>query len=132
MLADRLNVAPTNEGLASLGFGVRSMGVFASLGAPASGHAVGVLKDRGIDISQHTSHPVVAAAIEAQDEVYALTRSHLDALTLALPPGKADHCQLLDPGGGDIPDPIGGSREHYAQCAQRIAECIEQRAPDWA
>jgi protein-tyrosine phosphatase len=135
-LAERLGVAQAPDAapltIEDFGFHVSSMGVFASSGAPPSLHAVDVLKERGIDISGHGSSPVIAARIEEQDEVYALTSSHLDALLMSLPPGKGEHVQLLDPEGGDIPDPIGGSLEQYERCAQRIAECVERRLESWA
>jgi len=136
MLAERLGLTNKAQGAArkieEFGFHVSSMGVFASHGAPPSAHGVDVMRDRGIDISAHSSSPTIAARIEEQDEVYTLTHAHLDALLLSLPPGKAEHVTLLDPEGGDIPDPIGGPREQYAQCAQRIAECIERRLEGWA
>ncbi|MCY3002046.1 MAG: hypothetical protein NTV21_09590 [Planctomycetota bacterium] len=129
-LSERLGV-PAN-GLASFGFGVRSMGVFASPGEPASPHAVTVLRDSGIDISAHRAQPTVPETIASLDRVYALTRSHLEALRATLPPGKDRHCELLDPQGRDIADPIGGPRSAYESTAAQIRRAIEVRLESWA
>jgi protein-tyrosine-phosphatase len=61
-----------------------------------------------------------------------MTRSHLDALRLLLPPGRDKHCTLLDPHGDDIPDPIGGPRSEYEHAAELIGRAIEARLDEWA
>ena len=129
-LAERLGVAP--GALATFGFGVRSMGVFATPGEPASTHAVNVLRESGIDISGHRAQPTVPETIASLDRVYALTRSHLEALRATLPPGKDRHCELLDPQGRDIADPIGGPRSAYEATAAQIRRAIEARLESWA
>jgi protein-tyrosine phosphatase len=129
-LAERLGVAP--NALATFGFGVRSMGVFASPGEAASPHAVHVLRESGIDISGHRAQATVPETIASLDRVYALTRSHLEALRATLPPGKDRHCELLDPQGRDIADPIGGPRSAYESTAAQIRRAIEARLETWA
>lgn len=128
-IAERLGVAPRRIG--AFGFELSSMGVQASFGAPASAHAVEALGERGIDLSAHRSAPATLEAVQALELVYCLTRAHLEALSLALPPGRAEHLALLDPRGGDVPDPIGGSLEDYRRCARHIAECIDLRLESW-
>jgi protein-tyrosine-phosphatase len=66
------------------------------------------------------------------DRVYCMTRSHLDDLRGLLPPGKDRHVALLDPAGGDVPDPIGGGRAEYLSAAKRIRAAIEARVGEWA
>ncbi len=129
-LSERLGVPP--NGLATFGFGVRSMGVFASPGEPASPHAVTVLRESGIDISAHRAQPTLPDTIASLDRVYALTRAHLEALRATLPPGKDRHCELLDPQGRDIADPIGGPRSAYEVTAAQIRRAIEARLESWA
>ncbi len=131
VLADRLGVARTPEGLASFGFQLISMGLSASLGAPASQQAVEVLERRGIDLSEHRSRPVMPERMRELDRVYCMTLSHLETLRGMLPPGRAGSLELLDPTGEDIPDPMGGSPAEYQRCAERIARAIEERARDW-
>jgi protein-tyrosine phosphatase len=107
------------------------MGVLGSSGIPAASHGVQVLATRGVDISRHTSRPAMPAEIRDLDLVLALTASHLDALRLLMPPGAARHCELLDPDGRDIPDPIGGERADYERTADLIQAALERRVDDW-
>jgi tRNA threonylcarbamoyl adenosine modification protein (Sua5/YciO/YrdC/YwlC family) len=129
-LAQRLQVAP--ERIAEFGFELRSMGVYAGASSPPSPLAVEVLRTRGIDISAHRSNAAVPEEIARLDRVYAMTRSHLDALRLMLPPGADQHCALLDPQDEDIPDPIGGPKAEYESTAQTIERAIAARLDEWA
>jgi L-threonylcarbamoyladenylate synthase len=130
LLSERLACAP--ERLADFGFHLRSMGVFAAVGAAASPHAVSALGERGVDLGAHSSHPATLEEVAAQDRVYCLTASHLDALRLLLPPAKAGHLTLLDPDGQDVVDPYGGTRYEYERCAARIEELLMRRLEEWA
>lgn len=128
-IARRLGVPHARIG--EFGFDVRSMGVFAQFGTPAAAHAIEALAERGIDLSEHRSTPAVMEQVGELDALYCLTQSHLDALRLLLPPGKDAHLRLLDPDGGDVPDPIGGTLAEYRACAERIAACIEHHVTSW-
>ena len=130
LLAKRLATTPARVG--EFGFDVRSMGIFASVGAPASRYAVQVMKDDGIDIADHRSRAALAEDVEGFDRVYCMTRAHLEALVQSLPPGRDENLSLLDPGGIDVPDPMGGSRADYRRAADRIRACLEIRLEDWA
>lgn len=129
-LAKRLSVSPSQIG--AFGFSVTSMGVYAAPGAPASAHSVGVLAERGLDLSEHRSQAALPEQLARLDRVYALTSSHLEALTQLLPPGRSRHCMLLDPKGRDIADPIGGPRSEYAVVAAQIEEALALRLDEWA
>ena len=129
-IAERLEVPP--ERIGEFGFTVESMGVAAGHGSPASRLAVQVLKELGVDLSAHRSRAALSRDLLAFDRIYCMTREHREALALALPPGKTDHIELLDPSGSDVPDPIGGTRDDYAQALARIRVAIEARLTDWA
>jgi tRNA threonylcarbamoyl adenosine modification protein (Sua5/YciO/YrdC/YwlC family) len=129
LVARRLEVEPAR--LPEFGLRFTSMGVMAGVGVPASAHAVDVLARERIDISSHLSQPALPEQIEQLDRVYALTRRHLDALQALLAPGHARHCQLLDPDGEEVPDPIGGPLGEYERTAAVIRRLIEKRLPDW-
>ncbi len=129
LIADRLGVE--GDGLGRFGFSLGSMGAYASSGSPASGHALEVLAAEGLDLSGHRSSPATAAVVSAADRVYCMTRSHVEALRLTVPPGQDGSIALLAPDGLDIPDPIGGSLEDYRRCADRIRRCLEQRLEEW-
>ncbi|HJP01156.1 MAG TPA: Sua5/YciO/YrdC/YwlC family protein [Planctomycetota bacterium] len=120
------------EHLAEFGFHLRSMGVFAGDGAPASSHAVEACRVRGIDIADHCSRGVHANEVADLQRIYCMTRAHVDALRLLLGrTGKAT-IELLDSDGEDIPDPIGGSLHDYQHCAEHISGCIAARIDEWA
>ncbi|MDP6385631.1 MAG: L-threonylcarbamoyladenylate synthase [Planctomycetota bacterium] len=113
--------------LSRFGFDVQSAGVFAGPGSPASYEAVELLKPRSIDLGDHRSQPAADSLLEQSDHIYCLTGDHRDILR-----GRSSQeIQLLDPRGEDIPDPIGGGREVYAACAQRIEACLRERMEEW-
>jgi len=111
---------------------LESMGVLAGHGAPAARLAVQVMKEVGVDISEHRSRAAMARDLTSFDAVFCMTRSHREALALALPPGRDGNVEMLDPEGRDIPDPIGGTREDYVEALGMIREAIERRLPGWA
>ena len=89
------------------------------------------MHERGLDLSRHASTPVDAAEIAEADRVYCLTSSHRAALLDALPPRLGGHVELLDPEGGDVPDPFGRSLEIYRATADAIERMVEARVSEW-
>lgn len=136
LIAERLGwkqgQGDAREHLAAFGFEVSSMGVAASPGAPAAENAIAALRAGGIDISGHSSQPVIPEAIAELDRIYCLTFSHRAMLVGALPPSAGKRVELLDPEGSDVPDPIGGGPEVYRACATAIAGFLKARLNDWA
>jgi protein-tyrosine phosphatase len=130
LIGERLRVPPSK--ISKFGFEVRSMGVFARPGEPASKNAVAIMKDAGVNLAKHRSRAAVAEEVQALDRVYCMTRNHLEALVMSLPPGRGKNIEMLDPGGKDITDPMGGDREQYRRAAEQIRACIEERSADWA
>jgi len=130
LIAERLQVSPAR--IPKFGFEVRSMGVFARSGDPASKNAVIVMKESGVSLTKHRSSAATAEEVQEFDRVYCMTRNHLEALVLSLPPGRDKNLQLLDPSGEDIVDPMGGDRAQYQRAADQIRACIEARSVDWA
>jgi tRNA threonylcarbamoyl adenosine modification protein (Sua5/YciO/YrdC/YwlC family) len=117
--------------LSEFGFYFASMGIAAGPGARPANHAVDVLARERIDISEHVSRPAMPAEIESLDRVYALSYRHLEALQALLPPGGARHCELLDPDGEEVPDPIGGPLAEYERAAAAIRRMVERRLTEW-
>ncbi|QDU84766.1 Threonylcarbamoyl-AMP synthase [Planctomycetes bacterium Pla163] len=117
--------------LGELGFAVASFGVFAAPGAPASAHAVTTMSERGLDLSRHGSTHAAPEALSTFDEIYGLTRSHVQAIVGALPPRLAERVALLDPRGSDVADPVGGSLLDYRACAEQIEAALDLRLADW-
>ncbi len=116
---------------AESGFRISSAGVYAGPGAPASPHAIATLAERGIALGDHRSAPALAELVADQDRVYCMTASHRDALLSMLPGNAAANVELLDPEGGDVPDPYGGPLETYRQTADAISAMVNARLGDW-
>src|SRR6201997_3897679 len=96
---------------------VLSAGVSTYPGQPPSAHAVEVLAELGVDISQHRSRPLSEKVIDEADWIVAMTRSHLDSI-IYLFPRAAEKVYLLrefEPGAAslDVADPIGMGLEAY-------------------
>lgn len=105
-----------------------SAGVTAAPGEPTSREAVESLRRQGIDAHPASARMLDATAIRWADEVYTMTASHLrEAQRLG-----ARSAQLLDPNGGDVPDPIGGTQRQYDDTAARITELVAARLKEFA
>jgi len=128
-IAARLETTP--DAIGDFGYNVRSMGVFASVGAPAAANAIRAVGERGVDITSHHSSPALPEVVAELHHLFCLTQSHVDALQMLLPPGKDHALALLDPDGHDIPDPIGGTALDYRRCAESIQACIDRRIDAW-
>lgn len=124
MLARRLDCPA--EQIEERGFVVQSAGVAAAGGAPAAAHAVDVLRAMGGSLENHRSRRVTLDLVRQADCIFAMTADHLDAL-LDVVPEVQSHSYLLDPRGGDVPDPIGSDHHNYRQTAQMIEQMLEER-----
>ncbi|MFO0892280.1 MAG: Sua5/YciO/YrdC/YwlC family protein [Isosphaeraceae bacterium] len=114
------------EELETQGFLAISAGVAATTGAPAAAHAASVLRAMGGTLDDHRSRRLTFELLKHADFIFAMTADHLDALLDAMP-GVRDHAFLLDPDGGDVPDPIGADEATYRQTARRIEQMLEER-----
>jgi protein-tyrosine phosphatase len=103
-----------------------SAGLSAAVGCPAAEGAVAIAKAYGADLQSHATRPATGALLKQADYVFAMTQSHLRAITGQMP-GTAARIKLLSAQGDDIPDPIGGDEEVYRQCAVKIWQCLETR-----
>jgi len=112
-------------------FEVASAGVAAYPGSPVSAETAAILKDRGIVLKGFASQPVSEELVERASHVFAMTRSHLQALE-SLFPDDTDKfylaCEFADvPGRGvacDVPDPIGMGRSAYEDVARTLDVAI--------
>ncbi|MFZ0506150.1 MAG: serine hydroxymethyltransferase [Chthoniobacterales bacterium] len=107
---------------------VLSAGVSTYPGQPPSAHAVEVLEELGVDISQHRSKPISEKVIEEADWIIAMTRSHLDSI-IYLFPRAAEKVYLLrefEPGATslDVADPIGMGLEAYRAAREIIRHSL--------
>ena len=105
------------------GYLVESAGLAAAMGSPASPESVELLRNRGVDLSQHASQPLTTQIVEASDHIFTMTNGHRDAI-LGYRPDLAETVQVLRRDGGDVVDPIGGGMGEYQRCEQEIEESL--------
>ncbi len=110
-------------------FLVRSAGTCTGEGAPLSRGAAGVMDVLNIDSSRFRSRCLTPALAAESDLIVAMTASHRQAV-LALAPDAAPKVHLLldFDGGGDVPDPFGGSDAHYRAVFARMKPALENLA----
>ena len=112
------------------GYDILSAGIAAVGSLPASLEAVDLLRDRGIDLSDHLSQQVTSEILAECDHVYAMTKSQLNVLQEARP-DLTGRMQLVTQNGQDVSDPIGGGAEVYRECADQLTEAICRIADDF-
>ena len=100
---------------------VTSAGLAAS-GGSACENAVLVMKELGIDISDHVSQPVNHKLLAAADQMVCMTQAHKSAL-LVMGAEEAKITVL------DITDPFGGDLEVYRSCRDEITKKLFQLCP---
>jgi len=99
---------------------VFSAGVAAAENYPASREAVEVMRESGLDLSQHLSQQVTETMMEKSTLILALTERHRRMLVEARP-DLANRVHLICRDGNDVTDPIGGSLQVYRDCAAQIS-----------
>jgi protein-tyrosine phosphatase len=124
-LADKLGCDVSQ--VDSCGVLVISAGVAAAVGGPASAQAVTAMQQRGLDLSQHESQPVSDVLVRLADHILTMTHGHRE-MVLSRWPEAARKTELLRCDGGDVADPIGGSVDEYARCADQIDAHLQQWA----
>ena len=96
-----------------------SCGLSTFAGMPVTDYAVEAAAAYGADISAHRSRPITEYLLAQGDLFVCMTRMHADRLAPFLPPEKI---RVL---GDGIPDPFGGTREDYQNCAAAIYAALE-------
>lgn len=126
LLSANLRCAPGE--LTAHGYVVQSAGLAAGPGNPATASAAAIARAHGAALDEHRSRPLSLDLLSRADFVFTMTESQRATLQgLGLSWARP---QLLDPGGDDIDDPIGGSDEVYAACARQLERCLKHRLPE--
>lgn len=109
-------------------FQVRSAGISATDGAPASRHAREVLGERGLDLDGHRSRTVEPADLEWADLVLTMTEAHRTALVRRYPAAapKVFPLRSFTGGAGDVVDPYGGGRSDYERTARELETTLAE------
>lgn len=104
-----------------------SAGTWALEDAPASTHAIQVMAQRGIDLTDHRGRTVTRTLLDQADVVIVMTMSHRDALVSEFPYARAKihlMSELADRT-YDIADPYGGTLDEYEDCANHLETLID-------
>lgn len=113
---------------------VATAGTWAREGYPAARHAEAIMREYGLNISDHRSRMVTKELLAAADLIVTMERGQKEALTVEFP-AVADRVVLLTeairgPPGWDINDPIGHPRSVFRETAQELEELLASGWPD--
>jgi len=105
---------------------VRSGGVLGIMNKPADPLAVKVMKEIGIDVSEHQSGDVGQKLMEWSKYVLVMELHHAAKLRKRFPEHE-DKIMVLANFGGlmEINDPIGGWRWKFRRCRAEVVRCVE-------
>lgn len=116
------------------GFEIRSAGIAAYDGDRASGGAVRTAAQSGLDLSAHGATLLTSELTDWADLILVMSPSHLSRIREL---GRAENVVLItsfaesrdDGGAGSVPDPIGGSDEHYRETFEFLEQLIARAIP---
>ncbi len=104
----------------------RSAGVWTGGGAPATQEGVESLRRMGVTAARHSSRGLTREMVLDAAAIFGMTAAHVEAI-VSLAPEAAGRASMLDPGGSDVPDPVGGGQAIYDEAARRIGEHVRHR-----
>jgi protein-tyrosine phosphatase len=107
---------------------VSSAGTWATDGIRASEMGVAVMRERGLDTTDHRSRAVTDSILAEADLILTMTSGHAEALRVEFPEARS-RIRLLSEMAGppyDIRDPYGGTLEQYQQTARELEALINQ------
>ncbi len=93
---------------------VKSRGIAANEGEPASAHAISVMKEQGIDISNHKATNLTENDVFDTDLFVCMTNGHANLLVRC--GVSAENITVLN-----VSDPFGGTKQDYLDCAEQIS-----------
>lgn len=115
---------------------VGSAGMSAMSGVPASMEAVVVAGEEGLDLAAHRSRLLTAELVEEADLILAMAAHHLETVRRLGGEEKAELLSTFAAGeeadgdgeveaGSSVPDPIGGTRDEYAETYRALEGLVE-------
>ena len=114
------------EALEQHGIVVLSAGLSATEGRPANANTVEVLKEYGIDATDHRSSLLNETHVRFADFIFTMTRQQREQI-LSTWHNVDSRLSVLRTDGSDIIDPMGGSMDIYRNCAEQICAEICRR-----
>lgn len=108
---------------------IRSAGIMAGAGSPASPEAIKVMAEQGMDLSQHRSQRLNEHLLQWADLVLTMTESHRQYI-ISEYANQSDKVHTLAQFSGikhiDIVDPFGSGIQTYRQSARQLQQLIRQ------
>jgi len=110
---------------------VRSAGIWALEGQPASAYALQVMNEHGLDISAHRGRNLTQQDVDDADLILVMTQRHADIIARTMQHAAGKVYLLSEMAGQplDIEDPYGGSLLEYRRTAAELADWIERGYP---
>jgi len=107
---------------------VRSAGIWALEGRPASAYALQVMREHNLDITAHRGRNLTQADVDDADLILVMTRRHADIIVrdLERTEGKVHLLGEMADSAHDILDPYGGSLADYRRTARELNDLIER------
>jgi protein-tyrosine phosphatase len=109
------------------GFVVRSAGLSAAAGCPASSESVAILRELGLDLGKHEAQPLTEQLVRHADLILTMTAGHWQAIVQRWP-GAAERTHMLLPEQVDVCDPIGRAIDAYRHAASEIKRGVDFHA----
>lgn len=109
------------------GFAVRSAGLAASAGCPASSESVAVMREHGLDLGKHEAQPLTDQLVRHADLILTMTAGHWQNVVERWP-HAAERTHMLLPEQVDVVDPIGRAVDAYRRCAEQIRQGVDFHA----
>jgi protein-tyrosine phosphatase len=109
------------------GFVIRSAGISAAAGCPASSESVAVMREHGLDLDKHEAQPLTEQLARHADLILTMTAGHWQTIVQRWP-GAADRTHMLLPEQIDVADPIGRAVDAYRHCADQIKKGVDFHA----
>lgn len=115
--------SPLNE------ISVKSAGIAAGNGYPASTNSIAALKKVGLDLNDHASSQATEELLKDADLIFAMTHSHMDSLRYFMGDEAEGRIHLMrefmpDTQETEIPDPFGGGINDYEFTRDSMVEAI--------
>ncbi|MBC7222894.1 MAG: low molecular weight protein arginine phosphatase [Anaerolineae bacterium] len=106
---------------------VRSAGVSAVEGAPASFNALRAMEEYGVDLGTHRAHLLTPDDVRQADVVVVMEQYHADAIVQRLPEEAHKVHLLTELAGeeGDVEDVYGLGLEDYREAAEEIRGLLD-------
>ncbi len=126
LLLQKIQASPKGEGG---DFQVRSAGIFARRGLPASPEAIAAMREEGLDLSSHRALPVSDNLVGEAELILTMTNQQRDYLVQKYPDKSA--CiytlnEFAESDNGEITDPYGLGQEAYRQTLAQMKLIVDR------